>query len=345
MDNQGTTPSGLCGACILIAAKLHKINIDINNISKVIHVCHQTILNRIDEFSLTRVASMTMEEFEAFEKSNFYPGAEPPSILKALKEKNQIEEKRIEGNGKRVENNENKLENCQIDNGKVNNNKLFSFGQSNSGLNINNNELISLRDNNSGLNNKNNKCDNENFILRQINSGLKNFSFNNKSFNLRAGNSGLSINDELLTFNPKDSGFSKSDNNNVNLSIRPGYSDINRSNRIKELKETSTDDEQLSNIPDNEEYKYIYNKDEYEVRKQFWEIKFNEWIEQQKEKEEKEGKEKKIKVSEPKRGVKKMEYKSDGSKITSDEAVKNNNKILGKNVDFNYIKRMLSKTK
>ena len=58
----GRTPSGLCGACILIAAKLHKLNVDINNISKVVHVCNQTIFNRIDEFSLTRVASMTMED-------------------------------------------------------------------------------------------------------------------------------------------------------------------------------------------------------------------------------------------------------------------------------------------
>ena len=41
-------------------------------------------------------------------------------------------------------------------------------------------------------------------------------------------------------------------------------------------------------------FKHIYNKDEYGVRKQFWEIMFKDWIEQQKEKEEKEGKEKKI---------------------------------------------------
>ena len=59
----GRRPSGLCGACILISAKLHKLNIDINVISKVVHVCPQTIFNRIDEFSLTRVATMTMEQF------------------------------------------------------------------------------------------------------------------------------------------------------------------------------------------------------------------------------------------------------------------------------------------
>ena len=89
----GRRPSGICGACILISAKLHKLSIDINLISKVVHVCPQTILNRIDEFSLTRVASMTMEEFESFNKSHFYPGADPPAFLKALKEKNKEKKK------------------------------------------------------------------------------------------------------------------------------------------------------------------------------------------------------------------------------------------------------------
>ena len=66
----GRRPSGLIGACILIAAKLHKLNIDVDLISNVVHVCSQTIINRIEELSLTRVASMTMEEFESFEESN-----------------------------------------------------------------------------------------------------------------------------------------------------------------------------------------------------------------------------------------------------------------------------------
>ena len=54
----GRRPSGLCGACILIAAKLHKLDINIKILSDVVHVCPQTIQNRIEEFSLTKVASM-----------------------------------------------------------------------------------------------------------------------------------------------------------------------------------------------------------------------------------------------------------------------------------------------
>ena len=71
-------PSGLCGSCKLISAKLNKLNIDINIISKVLNVCPQTLLNRIEEFSLIKAASMTMEEFKTFDKSDFYPTLDPP---------------------------------------------------------------------------------------------------------------------------------------------------------------------------------------------------------------------------------------------------------------------------
>ena len=39
----GRRPSGLCGACIIISAKLHNLNIDIKLLSEVVHVCPQTI--------------------------------------------------------------------------------------------------------------------------------------------------------------------------------------------------------------------------------------------------------------------------------------------------------------
>ena len=76
---------------------------------------------------------------------------------------------------------------------------------------------------------------------------------------------------------------------------------INLGNDKKSLAE-----EKLSIIPDNEEYKYFYSKEEYGIRKQFWEIMFKDWIEQQKEKEEKEGKEKKLNIKTQRKRNKKM---------------------------------------
>jgi transcription factor IIIB subunit 2 len=102
----GRRPSGLCGACILISAKLHNFNIDINLLSDVVHVSPQTIQNRIEEFSLTKVASMTKEQFEAFKEGHYYPGADPPAFLKGLMEDKEEKDKKeiIEENKEKIEN-------------------------------------------------------------------------------------------------------------------------------------------------------------------------------------------------------------------------------------------------
>ena len=366
----GRRPAGLCGACILISAKLHKLSIDINVISKVVHVCPQTIINRIDEFSLTRVATMTVEEFASFKKSHFYPGADPPAFLKAIKknvkkdknkeeEKNQEEEMNIE----EIHNEEKKKENGQtiMDNGNVNcNNKNDSLilRPTNSGLikKSNDNDILTFRPVNSGLNKNNNynidsftfKPENSDFnrsnnynsdllYFKPNNSGISN---NNLDLSLKENNSGISKNNINLSLRPNNSGISK---NNINLSLRPNNSGTNKSIRFNESKALSLAEEKLSNIPDNEDYKYIYSKDEYGLRKEFWEIMFKDWIEQQKEKEEKEGKEKK-KEKEPRKRGKKNIFKSDGNQRTPFEAIKSSN-IFGKKINHSYIKSMMSKRK
>ena len=327
----GRRPAGLIGACILIAAKLHKLNIDINLISNVVHVSSQTILNRIEEFSLTRVASMTKEEFEIFQESHFYPGSDPPSFLKSIKEneKKEKEEKKKENEKEENKNNENISEN----DGKIVNN------------NNNYNDTYNLRSGISGIskNNDLNLQQNGSKNIQKDKSGIsnKNDSF---SLSLKQNKSGISNNSDLIYFKPSNSGISKNNNNIIKigsemLTLGPNKSGLSRgSKRISEL---SLPEEKLSNIPDNEDYKYFYSKEEIGVRKQFWEIMFKEWIETQKEKEEKEGK---VKVREPRKRIKKMIFKSDGRQRTTYEAIKSSNKF-GRKTNYNYIKSMLSKRK
>ena len=332
----GRRPSGLCGACILISAKLLKLNIDVNVISKVVHVSSKTILNRIEEFSLTRVASMSMEEFAVFKESHFYPGADPPAFLKVKeKEKNIEKRKQFEENVSEVKSEEKKIENgiSKIENGNNNindNYDSFTFKAAESNISKKNkfNSDLSLRKGNSGLNNNNYNSDI--FTFKPENSGLS--RNNNDSFILRQINSGLSKNN---------------DNNMESFSLRPGNSLSNKSFNMNIIKPKSIADEKLSYIPENEEYKYIYDKKEYEVRKQFWEIMFKDWIEQQKEKEEKGGKElkeKKMKAKEPRKRIKKMIFKSDGTKKTAFEAIKSSNKF-GKKINYTYVKNIMSKRK
>jgi transcription factor IIIB subunit 2 len=334
----GRRPSGLIGACILISAKLHKLNIDINLISNVVHVCSQTILNRIEEFSLTQVAKMTMEEFESFKESHFYPGSDPPAFKKSIKEneKKEEEEKKIE-NEEEENNNNGKI----IENG-------GQMDDNNNNNNININDIYNLRSGKSGLSKNSDLNLSQNRSGLNIQKGKSGISNKNDSFSLslRQNKSGLSNNSDFSFFRPSNSGISKTNKINFNdsemITFGPKKSGLSRGgNRISEL---SLPEEKLSNIPDNEDYKYIYSKEEYGVRKQFWEIMFKDWIESQKEKEEKEGKEKKVKVREPRKRIKKMIFKSDGNQKTSFEAIKSSNKF-GRKINYSYIKSIMSKRK
>ena len=85
----GRRPSGICGACLFISCKLHGYKVKIDDVANVVHVCNETIKKRIEEFSLTKLANMSKEEFEKFEETHFYLGANPPAFNKNReKEKN-----------------------------------------------------------------------------------------------------------------------------------------------------------------------------------------------------------------------------------------------------------------
>ena len=322
----GRRPVGICGACILISAKLHNLNIDINNIAKVVHVCPKTIFNRIEEFSLTRIASMTKEEFEIFKISDFYPGADPPAFLKARKMEleNEIKnEEKIENGQKIIENGSNIIYNYDS----------VSFKQPNLGLSKNSSfkNDLNLKPTNSQL---------SSFSFRQKNNS-KNKNGNSEPLNLNQSNNDLNLRknqSEPFTFRPSDSGISKKRDNSNMLSLKPSNSGMNKSRKMSELKfDQSKADEQLSVIPTNEAYKYIYSDTEYGVRKQFWEIMFKDWIEQQKEKEEKG-----VKVIKAKEPRKRNVIKVNENPKSAYESIKSS-KILSKKVNYNRIKAMFSK--
>ena len=108
----GRRPTGLCGACLLISAKLHGYKVSIDDVANIVHVCNETIKKRIDEFSMTKLANMSKEEFESFENTHFYPGREPPAFLKNREteknEKDSKENKNKNHNNNNVKNNNNK---------------------------------------------------------------------------------------------------------------------------------------------------------------------------------------------------------------------------------------------
>lgn len=85
----GRRPSGLCGAAIIIASRIHGFKRNTKQITDVVHVCDETIKRRLDEFSKTSTARMTSQDLENPEfLKEFSKSSDPPAFTRnRLKEK------------------------------------------------------------------------------------------------------------------------------------------------------------------------------------------------------------------------------------------------------------------
>jgi hypothetical protein len=70
---EGRRPNGLCGAAILIAAKIHGFRRTPTQITRAVHVCEETIRKRLDEFKDTRTAQLKRGELKELEADNSDP--------------------------------------------------------------------------------------------------------------------------------------------------------------------------------------------------------------------------------------------------------------------------------
>jgi len=93
--SHGRRPSSLCGAAILIAARMHGFKRTTSEVCKVVFVCEETLRKRLEEFKETDVAKLTREKFDEIEDIGLL-GRErdPPAFLKAIKNQ-QIAMKKI----------------------------------------------------------------------------------------------------------------------------------------------------------------------------------------------------------------------------------------------------------
>ena len=82
----GRRPSGLCGAAILVAARLNEVHCSIKDIIKVVKVCETTIRKRLCEFSETPTSNLTLDEFMTIDLE----GEEDPPCFKASKRKQKL---------------------------------------------------------------------------------------------------------------------------------------------------------------------------------------------------------------------------------------------------------------
>uniref|UniRef100_A0A3Q1FK05 Transcription factor TFIIB cyclin-like domain-containing protein n=1 Tax=Acanthochromis polyacanthus TaxID=80966 RepID=A0A3Q1FK05_9TELE len=78
----GRRPAGLCGAALLVAARLHDFRRTIKEIISIVKVCEATLRKRLVEFEDTPTSQLTIEEFM---KVDLDQECDPPCFTAGLK--------------------------------------------------------------------------------------------------------------------------------------------------------------------------------------------------------------------------------------------------------------------
>ncbi|TKA74220.1 hypothetical protein B0A55_06296 [Friedmanniomyces simplex] len=89
----GRHPAGLCGACIILAARMNNFRRTIREVVYVAKVADQTIALRVEEFRRTRASDLTVEQFREF-GTRLKTAHDPPSLSTSSMKKERFEEKK-----------------------------------------------------------------------------------------------------------------------------------------------------------------------------------------------------------------------------------------------------------
>ncbi|XP_037079922.1 transcription factor IIIB 90 kDa subunit-like, partial [Pollicipes pollicipes] len=80
--HMGRRPSGLCGAALLMATRLHGFNRTVDDVIKIVRVHQSTVKKRLSEFKQTPSSSLTVEEFMNVDLED---EMDPPAFTKSRK--------------------------------------------------------------------------------------------------------------------------------------------------------------------------------------------------------------------------------------------------------------------
>ena len=73
----GRRPAGVCGAALILAARMNNFRRSVREVVFVVKVQEQTIFNRLDEFKATESSTLTVEEFRSIDLERT---ADPPAF-------------------------------------------------------------------------------------------------------------------------------------------------------------------------------------------------------------------------------------------------------------------------
>ena len=93
----GRRPAGVCGAALILAARMNNFRRSVREVVFVVKVQEQTIFNRLDEFRATDSSTLTVEEFRTIDLERT---ADPPAFAldKSGKKKRGRKRKQIDAN-------------------------------------------------------------------------------------------------------------------------------------------------------------------------------------------------------------------------------------------------------
>uniref|UniRef100_A0A672MBR8 Transcription factor IIIB 90 kDa subunit-like n=1 Tax=Sinocyclocheilus grahami TaxID=75366 RepID=A0A672MBR8_SINGR len=78
----GRRPSGLCGAALLVAARMHEFRRTVKEVISVVKVCEATLRKRLTEFEETPTSALTIDEFM---RVDLEKECDPPSFVAGQK--------------------------------------------------------------------------------------------------------------------------------------------------------------------------------------------------------------------------------------------------------------------
>ena len=84
----GRRPTGICGAALLVAARLHGFSKTQKEVIQVVRVCDSTLRKRLEEFEDTPSSNLTTQEFM---KIDLEGEADPPAYTQARKKARRLE--------------------------------------------------------------------------------------------------------------------------------------------------------------------------------------------------------------------------------------------------------------
>ncbi|XP_047668047.1 BRF1 RNA polymerase III transcription initiation factor subunit a isoform X2 [Tachysurus fulvidraco] len=304
----GRRPSGLCGAALLVAARMHEFHRTIKDVIGVVKVCEATLRKRLSEFEDTPTSELTIDEFL---KVDLDQECDPPSFKDGQRRLRlqKIEEelaKKIDDVQGEICGYQDEIEN----------------------------ELESNRPKSKGIYAAYAENDD---IISHTSSGAYDLDDEVEDEDLRAAASHLNTDlprvgdreERRDTTEEEQDSPPKRPSLEALLGPLPTAASLGLSDSIqkcvgeeKENEQTSDGGElDLSGIDDDELEFYILNEKEVKVKTELWMLENADYLKEQKEKEEKIAKEKELGIYKEKKPRKKSQKRAPINASTADEAI------------------------